>query len=231
MNDKNSTFKPDPQTLEYVIKQLEEVGVQYTGCPWGTRFQGIRFEDGQLVAANSVTAMPDGKFYRATLVERIKPDGSTYRSLMLIENNSGRDKIGDVVLEIRLDPGDGRYKIHVQEEQVFSDEVNFEMRPRAVRSSIDNENQALKRRTIDIADDGIRSNPARIAGLKIAQHFSYPAWGANLPADEYMDVFDYIGATDAMGHSTLLKGLQLCSSSITDEIYAQLKDPDRRKIN
>ena len=230
MDDK-STFTPDLKTLEYLLKHLESEGVQYTGCTWSTKFQGIRLEDGHLVAENHVTAMADGKFYRSTLIEKTKlSDGSNFRSLMLIENSAGRDKIGDVVIEVRLDPTDGRYKVHIQYEQVFSDEAHFELLPRAVRSSVDNEEQALRRRVIDFADNGIRSNPARIAGQKIAQHFSNPGWGPNLPSEEYMDVFDYVHTTDAMGHSTLLKGIQAYDAEVSNEIVSQIRDPERRKF-
>ena len=230
MDDK-STFKPDSKTLEWIFKKLESEGVQYSGCTWETKLQGLRLEDGYLVAENIVTAMADGKFYRSTLIEKTKlSDNSKFRSLVLVENSGGRDKIGDVVIEVRLDPTDGRYKVHVQFEQVFSDETHFELLPRATRSSIDNEEQALRRRVIDFADQGIRSNPARIAGLKIAQHFSNPGWGPNLPDGEYMDVFDYVHTTDAMGHSTLLKGIQAYDSEVVDEIVDQIRDPERRKL-
>lgn len=230
MSDNNSTFTPDPKTLEWIFKKLEEEGIQYSGCTWGTKLQGLTLQDGNLVAENHTTAMADGKFYRSTLIEKTKADGSTFRSLMLIENSGGREKIGDVMVEIRLDPSDGRYKIHTQLEQVFSDETHFELLPRAVRSSIDNEEQALHRRVIDFADNGIRSNPARIAGLKIAQHFSNPGWGPNLSAEEYMDVFDYVHSTDTMGQSTLLKGIQAYDAEVVDEIVDQIRDPERRKL-
>lgn len=229
MDDK-STFKPDPKTLEYLFNLLESEGVQYSGCTWGTKIKGIRLENGHIVAENQTTAMADGKFYRATLIEKTKlSDDSKFRSLVLIENSGGRDKIGDVVIEIRLDPTDGRYKVHIQYEQVFSDETHFELLPRAVRSSIDNDEQALRRRVIDFADKGIRSNPARIAGQKIAQHFSNPGWGPNLQPEEYMDVFDYVHTTDAMGQSTLLKGIQAYDSEVSMEIFNQIRDPERHK--
>lgn len=229
MDDK-STFTPDPDTLEYVFKLLEDDGIHYTGCTWGTTIQGIRLEDGRLVAENQITAMPEGKFYRSTLIEKIKlSDNTTFRSLMLFENSGGRDKIGDVMVEVRLDLGDGRYKVHVQLEQVFSDETHYELLPRAVRSSVDNDQQALNRRVIDFADNGIRSNPARIGGLKISQHFSNPGWGPNLDSRDFMDVFDYVHSTDAMGHSTLLKGIQAYDADVVHEIVAQIRDPERHR--
>lgn len=228
MSDTNSTFTPDAQTVEWLLKKLETEGVQYEGCTWGTKIQGVSLEDGNLVARNQVTAMADGKFYRATLVTKEKSDGTTFRSLMLIENSGGRDKIGDVVVEVRLDPGDGRYKVRFQLEQVFTDETHFEYLPRAVRSSVDNDQQALSRRVIDFPDNGIRSNPARIGGLKIAQHFSNPGWGANLDPADFMDVFDYVHCTDAMGQSTLLKGLQAYDAEVAYEIFAHVRNPERR---
>lgn len=229
MNDK-STFTPDPATVKYLLQLLEGEGIQFSGCTWGTRFQGLHLDEGHLVAENHITAMADGKFYRSTLVTKTKlTDGSTFRSLMLIENSGGRDKIGDVVVEVRLDPSDGRYKVYVQLEQVFSDEGHFIWLPRAARSSVDNPDQALHRRVIDLTGDGIRSNPARIAGVKIAQHFSNPGWGANLPAEEFMDVYDYVHTTDAMGQSTLLKGLQAYDAEIANEVFAQIRDPERHK--
>jgi hypothetical protein len=228
MSDK-STFTPDPATIEYVLGLLKNDGVHYSGCTWQTTIQDIRLEDGRLVAENHVTAMADGKFYRSTLITKTRSDGTTFRSLMLVENSAGRDKIGDVMVEVRLDPNEGRYKVHVQFEQVFSDETHFELLPRAVRSSVDNPVQALTRRVIDFLDNGIRSNPARIIGLKIAQHFSNPGWGPNLPAEEFMDVFDYVHSTDAMGHSTFLKGLQAYDAEVADEIYAQMRNPERQK--
>lgn len=229
MNDK-STFTPDPETIKYVFDLLEVEGIQFSGCTWETKFQDLTLQNGHLVAENIVTAMADGKFFRSTLIEKTKlSDNTKFRSLMLIENSGGRDKIGDVMVEIRLDPSDGRYKVHVQMEQVFSDENTYVLLPRAVRSSVDNDQQALNRRVIDFADDGIRSNPARIAGLKIAQHFSNPAWGPNLDPNNFMDVYDYVHSTDAMGHSTLLKGLQAYDYEVASETFAQIRDPERRK--
>ncbi|KKR54833.1 MAG: hypothetical protein UT93_C0031G0005 [Candidatus Woesebacteria bacterium GW2011_GWF1_40_24] len=186
-------------------------------------------EDGHLVAENHVTVMAEGKFYRSTLIEKTKlSDGSKFRSLMLIENSAGRDKIGDVFVEVRLDPQDGRYKVRIQMEQVFSDENEYELKPRAVRSSVDNSEQALSRRVVDFPG-GIRSNPARISGLRIAQHFAHPGWGVNLDQGEFMDIFDYSDSTDAMGHSTLLKALKYYDAEVADEMYKQMRDPDRRK--
>lgn len=226
----NGTFTPDPKTLEWLFAKLASDGVQYSGCTWLTKLQGMRLEDSHIVADNFVTAMADGTFYRSTLIEKTRlSDQSKFRSMMTIENSGGRDKIGDVMIEIRLDPGDGRYKVHFQMEQVFSDEIHFELLPRAVRSSVDNPEQALHRRVIDFTDNGIRSNPARIAGLKIAQHFSNPGWGPNLPTEEFMDVYDYVHSTDAMGHSTLLKGLQAYDAEVANEVFAQIRDPERRK--
>lgn len=229
MSDTNSTFTPDPATLEYVFKLLKNQGIQYDRTTWGTKIQGLRLEDGNLVAENFVTGMPDGKFYTQTLVEKIDfAKNTTFRSAMVIENNAGRDKIGDTMVEVRLDPGDGRYKVRVQFEQVFSDETHYELLPRAVRSSVDNDVQALNRRVIDFPDSGIRSNPARIAGLKIAQHFSNPGWGSTLDPKDFMDVFDYVHCTDAMGQSTLLKGLQAYDAEVAYEIFAHVRNPERR---
>lgn len=228
----NGTFTPDLKTVEYVLRLLESEGVQYARTNWGTKIQDIRLEDGHLIAENFVTSMPEKKFYYQTLIEKIKlADNTTFRSAMTFENSGGRDKIGDVMVEVRLDPNDGRYKVHVQLEQVFTDETHFELRPRAVRSSVDNDQQALNRRVVDFADDGIWSNPARIGGFKIAQHFSNPGWGANLDIKDFMDVNDYVHATDAMGGDTLLKGLQVYDADVAYEIFAQIRDPERRKRN
>ena len=193
MDDKNSTFTPDLETLKYVFELLENDGIHYNRTTWGTKIQGIGLEDGHLVAENYVTGMPDGKFYIQTLIDKLNlAEGITFRSAMTAENSGGRDKIGDVVVEIRLDPNDGRYKVRFQLEQVFSDaKGTYVLMPRAVRSSVDNNAQALNQRVFDITDDGIRSNPARIAGRKIDQHFSNPGWGSNLNSKEftYLPVF------------------------------------------
>lgn len=232
MDDNKGTFTPDPETLKYVFELLEKEGIQYNRTTWGTKIHGISLEDGHLVAENFVTGMPDGKYYTQTLIEKTNlADNTTFRSAMTIENNAGRDKIGDTMVEVRLDPSDGRYKVRIQLEQVFSDETHYKLLPRAVRSSVDNDVQALNRRVIDFADNGMRSNPARIAGLKIAQHFSNPGWGANLNPADFMDVNDYVHATDAMGGDTLLKGLQVYDADVADEIYKQIRDPERRKKN
>ena len=44
-----------------------------------------------------------------------------------------------------------------------------------------------------------------------------------------MDIYDYVHATDAMGGDTLLKGLQAYDADVAYEIFAQIRDPERRK--
>lgn len=230
MNDNLSTFTPDAATIEFVLKQLAESGVHYKGCTWLTTHENIEWDGEKFVADNVVAERSEHQGYKATLIDQLRPqDGKTYRGLMVIEDNQGRDKIGDVVVEIRLDTSDGRYKIHVENEQVFSDKVNYELLPRATRSSLENDRQSLKRRTIDLQGGG-RSNPRRIAGLRIAQHSLNPNWGPNLNRDEFMDVFDYAETTDMMGQSTLLRAMKHYPAVIADEIYKQMRDPDRRKM-
>ena len=227
----NGTFTPDAATMEFVLKQLTESGIHYTGCTWLTTHQDLEWDGEKFVAKNVVAARAEGSGYKATLIDQERPsDGKTYRGMMFIEDSQGRDKVGDVVVEIRLDPTDGRYKVHVEKEQVFSDDKNFELLPRATRSSLENDRQALKRRTIDLPNGG-RSNPRRIAGLRIAQHSSNPNWGPNLDPDEFMDVFDYAECTDMMGQSTLFRALKYYPAAVADEIYRQLRDPDRSKKN
>jgi len=228
MSDK-STFTPDPETIKYVLGLFEQNGVHYTDCTWMTKIQGLRLENGQLIAENQNTGRAEGDLYHSTLVIKTKAsDGTTFRSLMLQEHSGGLDKIGDSFVEVRLHP-EGRYMVHVQLEQVFSDENDWEWKPRAVRSSVDNPEQALTRRVVDFPG-GIWSNPARIMGLRIAQHFANPGWGANLDINHYMDIADYGDSTDAMGLATLLKALQKYDAEVADEMYKQLRDPDRRKV-
>jgi hypothetical protein len=222
------TFTPDPKTVEWLLKLLEEEGVQYSDCTWMSKIQGMHLEDGHLIADNQVTGRKEGDLYHSTIVWKTKPNGDRFRSLMIQEHHGGRDKIGDSFVEVRLHPN-GRYMVHVQLEQVFVNEDTWEWRPRAVRSSVDNPDQALTRRVVDFPN-GIWSNPARIMGLRIAQHFANPGWGSTLEAKDYMDIADYGDSTDAMGHSTLLKALQKYDAEVADEMYKQLRDPDRCKV-
>lgn len=224
-----STFTPDLETMEFVLNKLQETGVQNRGCSWITTHDEIKWDGENFVAENFVTKHTDPELYHATLIDQIRPrDGHQYRGLMFAENDHGRDKIGDVVVEIRLDPSDGRYKVHFELEQVFSDEETFENLPRATRSSLDNPHQALRRRSIDLSG-GIWSNPRRIVGKRIAQHSINPNWADNVPEEEFMDVYDYVDTTDAMGHSTLLRSLKRYPAVVADEIYRQMRDPDRKK--
>jgi hypothetical protein len=226
--DNKGTFTPDAKTVEWVLEQLASKGVNFDGCTWNTAFQGIRLEGDQLVAENYHHGRPEGGYW-GTLVDQNRPsDGKKYRGAMFIEDHQGRDKVGDVVVEIRLDPMDGRYKVHFEYEQVFEDPEKYENLPRATRSSLENDRQSLKRRSIDLPGGG-RSNPRRIAGKRIAQHSVNPNWGPNLVRDEFMDVYDYVDATDMMGQSTLLRSLKYYPAVVADEIYRQIRNPDRVK--
>lgn len=226
MNDK-STFTADPETVRYLLNLLETDGIHYSGCSWMTKIQEINLVDGRLEAKNHLTGREEGDLYHSTLVMKTKSNGETFLSLMLQEHHGGRDKIGDSFVEVRLHPS-GRYMIHIQLEQVFTNETTWEWKPRAVRSSVDNPEQALSRRVVDFLG-GIWSNPARIMGLRIAQHFAKLGWGANLDVKEFMDIADYVDSTDAMGHSTLLKAMQKYDAEVANEMHFQMRDPDRRK--
>lgn len=231
MEDFGSLKEVDPKILERVFALIATGGIVYDDCQLATKFEGLRLEeDGRLHARNFVANDPEVNRYHVTLITKKRPNGTTYRDVMIVEHGNG-DKIGDVVIEVRLNTNTGRYMVHVQMEQAFIDETHFEMRPRAKRSSIQNPLQAVNRHAPLDMQGGINSNPGRIAGLRIAQHAIDLRWADNLPIEEFMDISEYVDSHDSMGGDTLLKALKHLPKALADDLYRQIRNPESKKLS
>lgn len=230
MDEFGSLKELDQKVLERIFQILGTGGIRYRDCQLVTKISGLRLaEDGVLEAENFWANDAEVNRYHVALVTRTRPNGTTYRDVMIIEHGNG-DKIGDVVIEVRLNTNTGRYMVHTQMEQAFTDDTHFEMRPRAKRSSVQNPRQAINRHAPVDMPGGINSNPGRIAGLRIAQHAIDLRWADNLPEGEFMDISEYVDTYDSMGQSTLLKALKHCPRALSRDLYKQIVDPTAVKL-
>ncbi len=236
MSDNTRTFTDiDPQILERFRLALESGDIIIDDCQLKVMFQGLRVDgDGLLHASNFKAVDAEILRYHATLVEFQRPDGSVYKDLVFVENAKGRDKIGDVVVQVRLDPISGRYKVHVQAEDYKRNETTAEKSYRATRSSVPNPVQAIKKKfnMIDMPF-GDSLNSRRIVGLRVEQHFQELDWPTQMTIDvnEYRDICDYADDPDGPGHAAFFRAFKYIKSmELKFELIRQMSDPERRKF-
>lgn len=170
-------------------------------------------------------ARAGGQHFHIVMVEDefVGPDGSTgtFRQPLIIEHDQGKDKIGDVVIQLRKHPVTGRWMIQVEQETVFEDETTRSKTWRTARSSVDNPEQSVKK-TVEHSG-WLYSNPRRIGGKPIKTHFITAGWSPQL-ADSMMDVSEYVDCMDSMGLATFLKALKRLSSEEALEIFMQIRE-------
>ena len=131
---------------------------------------------------NFLVQRSGGQHFHATMVDDtfVKQDGSegTFRQLMLFEHDQGHDKVGDVVIQLRRHPETDRYMVQVDQENAFETETLVRKIYRAVRSSVDNVKQAVKR---EVAHTGwLYANARRIGGKPIKAHYVIAGWSPQL---------------------------------------------------
>lgn len=198
------------------------------GCDWKITLKDPRKgeNEGELVADNFVLARENGKHFHSTLVEGEAPDGKggTFRfwKPMSFEHDSGRNKVGDVVLIFRKSSEHGRWMVEVEQEDAYIDETTIQKIWRTIRSSLDNVIQAIKRTVVEVGRG--YANPARLGGNMIAQHYVHAPWSPQ-KADSMMDVFNYLQTPDSLGQAVFLKALQHMPKEMADEIYSQMRMP------
>lgn len=168
----------------------------------------------------------NGKNFHATMVDDsvTQPDGivAKFRQLFLFEHDTAHDKVGDVVIQLRQNPATRRYMVQVEQENVFETETIVKKIWRAIRSSVDNIAQAVKK---TVAHTGwIYSNPRRIGGKPIKTHYVIAGWAPQL-ADQMMDVYDYVQSFDAQGLAAFIKALQVMPETPARAIFNQMRTP------
>jgi hypothetical protein len=190
-------------------------------CDWQVTFNGIEGD----VAENLVAQREKGQNFHATMVlDNITVNGEVknFRQLLLIEHDQGNDKVGDVVIQFRLNPKTNRYNVQVEQENVFETETDIKKIWRALRSSVDNIAQAVKK---TVAHSGwIYANARRIGGKPIKTHYVIAGWSPQL-ADQMMDVYDYVQSLDSPGLASFLKALQIMPEHPARAIFNQMRTP------
>jgi len=202
----------------------ETLTIGITGCDWKLTISEV--QDG--VAENLVAQRAGGQNFHATMVKDniTSKDGNVieFRQLLLIEHDQGNDKVGDVVIQFRLNPNTNRYCVQVEEENVFETETTIKKIWRALRSSVDNVAQAVKK---TVAHSGwIYANARRIGGKPIKTHYVIAGWSPQL-TDQMMDVFDYVQSLDSPGLAAFLKALQVMPDHPARKIFNQMRTPPK----
>jgi len=196
--------------------------LKISGCDWQVTSQNVEGE----IAENFIAQRAKGQNFHATMVNDsiTTPDGKVinFRQLMIIEHDQEHDKVGDVVIQFRQNPHTGRYMVQVEQENVFETETNVKKIWRAVRSSIDNIAQAVKKTVIH--SGWLYANPRRIGGKSIKTHYVIAGWAPQL-AEQMMDVYDYIQSLDSLGLATFLKALQHMPDRPARAIFNQMRTP------
>jgi hypothetical protein len=228
----DSTFTLDSETLEVILKSLQEKGIAYENCDWISRQVNLRWdpERMQLVGENFRTARANEAHYHVTLVKQHDHDkGYDYRAPLSMEHDAGRSHAGDVALELRLHPS-GRWMVHVGLEQAFTTDDQFNVVKRANRSSKDNEDQAVQRRPdADLSD--VRFNNRRIGGKNVANHVTMPGWGPNLTMADFVDVYDFVRSLDGPGIIALDKAMaETPPEYAADMLEIHLQKRDRARV-
>jgi len=193
-----------------------------SGCDWQVTLKDLEGE----TAGNMTAQRAKGQNFHATVVNDniTLPDGKVvnFRQLLIIEHDQGLDKVGDVVIQFRQNPHTERYMVQVEQENVFETETIVKKIWRAVRSSVDNIAQAVKK---TVAHSGwVYANPRRIGGKPIKTHYVIAGWSPQL-AEQMMDVYDYVQSLDALGLATFLKALQHMPERPARAIFNQMRTP------
>ena len=192
-------------------------------CDWQITLNGVEGD----VTENLVAQRAKGQNFHATMVmDNINVNGKvkTFRQLLIIEHDQGKDKVGDVVIQLRLNPKTNRYHVQVEEENVFVTETDIKKIWRAPRSSVDNVEQSVKK---TVAHSGwIYANARRIGGKPIKTHYVIAGWSPQM-VDQMMDVYDYVQSHDSPGLATFLKALQIIPERPARAIFNQIRTPPK----
>ena len=185
----------------------------------------IQHPDTDVISPNSFHAgMENGGPYHAAFVKETSPDGSQYDSLKFIEHDGGKDRVGDVVITFRVDPQTGRYTVQAEQEDVFLDETTKIQIWRAVRSSLANIAQAVKRTVVNSGQ--VYANPRRIGGKSIFTHYVLAGpLSQEVPGKIQMDVYEYVQGLDALGLAAFVKALQHMPEKPARAIFNQMRQP------
>lgn len=197
---------------------------EINGTDWVLEVAGVQGK----AAENFVLKRKNGKNFHVTMVEDSIFDKEKglikFRQPMLFEHSQGKDRAGDILITLRQGPS-GRYFVHAEEDNVFVDEANpsiIEKIFRAMRSSIDNPNKAVKR-TVRTTGEGYL-NTRRIGGKTVKTHYFLAAWSPQF-AGEMMDIYDYVQSLDIPGLAALMKALQDMPDQLAKLLFEQIRMP------
>jgi len=196
--------------------------IQISNCDWLINLiNPIEKENGEIVVENFVLHRKNDKTFHATMVEA-KIGDIKFRQPIIIEHGNN-NKVGDIVIIFRKNPHNHRWMVQCDQEDVYVTEEKIEKIVRAQRSSLDNVKQAVNRKVIMVGEG--YSNPRRIGGEKIFQHYVTVGWGPQI-ADQMIDVFDYVDSLDFQGQSVFLKTLKHMPHEMAYEILDQIRKPE-----
>lgn len=193
------------------------------GSDWVVDLQGV---DGDTIENLIIHRLGNQNFHGTMAEDSVMINGEEkrFRCFMLFEHDQGKDKVGDVVIQLRRDPVTGRYKVQVEKENALVDETTTNKIWRAMRSSVDNIVQAVKKTVIHTG--WIYTNARRQGGKMVKTHYVDANWAPQL-ADQMMDVFDYVQTHDSPGHSAFLKALQVMPDRLAKIIFNQMRTPPK----
>lgn len=193
-----------------------------SSCDWQIVLKDLEGE----TAANFLVQRVKGQNFHIAMVDDtyVKPDGSVgqFRQALILEHDQGLEKVGDVVVQFRQDSHTKRFKVQVEQENVFETETTIKKIWRAVRSSVDNIAQAVKKTVVH--SGWVYANPRRIGGKPIKTHYVIAGWSPQL-AEQMMDVYDYVQSLDSFGLATFLKALQHMPDRPARTIFNQMRTP------
>lgn len=191
-------------------------------CDWQVILHEV---DGES-AGNVTVQRAGGQHFHATMISdsATRPNGTefSFRQLLLIEHDQSHEKVGDVVIVLRQNPHTGRYMVQVEQENVFVTETSITKIWRAMRSSVDNIAQAVKKTVVH--SGWVYTNPRRIGGKPLKTHYVIAGWSPQL-AGSMLDVYDYVQTFDGPGLATFLKALQHMPDRPARAIFNQMRTP------
>jgi hypothetical protein len=195
--------------------------IKIDNCDWLIDLINPIIKNGEIISVeNFILRRKNNKTFHATMVKAQVGDFK-FRQPMIIEHGN-EQKVGDVVIILRKNPQNHRWMIQFDEEDVYVSEEEIEKIIRAQRSSLDNIKQSVNRKVVKTGDG--YSNPRRIGGKRIFQHYVSVGWGPQVD-NEMIDIFDYVDSPDSLGQATLLKSLKHMPHEMAREILSQIRKP------
>lgn len=184
-------------------------------------------EDGDGNASNFNLFRPDGKFFHQTMVKssvRLK-DGTVtefWQPMCMEHPGEKLDRVGDIVIVLRLHPITGRFMVKCEEEVVFVTEDETSTCIRATRSSVDNVEQSIRKRVTPTGN--LYLNSRRAGGQPVKSHVGISNWTPQ-EANSMVDIYEYVQSPDGPGLAALMKSFQVLPIELAREVLGQVITP------